>query len=311
MEQVSCLMVTDARFDFFRRSVTSFLKQDYAKKELIVVSAGSREYQAAIASYIKQLDLDNVFTVFPSGRCSLGRLRNLALENASGAIVCQWDDDDLSHPSRVRVQMEAMLRSRAEACFLFDHFHLFCNEQHLYWCDWSRCEGNIGLPGTLVAYKSAVPRYKDSLMQFEDTVAQQEICNQGTRIAVMSGYGHLYMYTYHGKNISGWTHHARLAKKFGMEAATLEQRKPLIRSALSDYEIEKPVSVRDHMSREVFCSPEEVTNRPNVALENGNVWCKTFVYAAQVKRPIGRAIGSFDDNAGISENRVLYPNQTA
>src|SRR5436305_1073460 len=38
---------------------------------------------------------------------TVGDLRNLALEHATGDFIVNWDDDDWHHPRRIEVQMQA------------------------------------------------------------------------------------------------------------------------------------------------------------------------------------------------------------
>ena len=69
---------------------------------------------------------------------------------------------------------------------------------------------------------------------------------------MLSGYGFLYIYRFHGSNTFERAHHAELARSLGLETATLRERKGAIEAWLSECEIEPPVSVSDHMGNEVF-----------------------------------------------------------
>jgi hypothetical protein len=44
---------------------------------------------------------------------TLGTLRGLSLDVATGEIVCQWDDDDCHHPDRILHQVQQMTRQAA------------------------------------------------------------------------------------------------------------------------------------------------------------------------------------------------------
>jgi glycosyltransferase involved in cell wall biosynthesis len=44
----------------------------------------------------------------PSGKGPLGKMRNLALQLSAGSVVMQWDDDDWSHPDRIKRQWETL-----------------------------------------------------------------------------------------------------------------------------------------------------------------------------------------------------------
>jgi glycosyltransferase involved in cell wall biosynthesis len=109
---VSCIMPTRDRRPFVARAVAQFLAQDYADRELIVVDDGADSIADLLPSDAR------IRLIRPPRRLSIGAKRNLACETARGEFVAHWDDDDWMASWRLRYQVEALLRSGADACGL-------------------------------------------------------------------------------------------------------------------------------------------------------------------------------------------------
>jgi glycosyltransferase involved in cell wall biosynthesis len=251
LEQVSCLMVTKGPFEHFLWTFNSFCRQDYPNKELVIVTDGDGSYGHRVEGHVRSVGRLDVICVTLKSKHCLGALRNISLQHASGPLVCQWDDDDINHPKRLSVQIEAMKSVDAKASFLRDNFHLLCDTRKLYWCDWIRSTTCPGFPGSLLAYKDVVPRYPDDFSRHEDSAVQEQLV-ANTRTAMLSGYGFLYVYTFHGSNTFERGHHAALVRSLGLETATLRERREAIEVWLSECGIEPPVSISDYMGNEVF-----------------------------------------------------------
>ncbi|HEX6390539.1 MAG TPA: glycosyltransferase, partial [Solirubrobacteraceae bacterium] len=98
---ISCLMVTRDRLRLAKAAIASFALQTHPNRELVIVTDGSERYRGALARYVDAIGIDGVRFVVPDEQdLPLGALRNLAVAAARGEIVCQWDDDDYSHPER-------------------------------------------------------------------------------------------------------------------------------------------------------------------------------------------------------------------
>jgi glycosyltransferase involved in cell wall biosynthesis len=253
VETISCLMVTrDDRFEHFKRSFECFCRQDYTNKELIIIVNGGAHYERLLRTYIEGRKRADVYVERASVHLKVGALRNLAVDRARGEVVCQWDDDDLNHPQRISQQAERMRHTGAEVSFLVDHLHLFWSSKKLTWLNWIRAPRYTGHPGTLLAYKRALPRYDDALSTSEDSVLQRCVRSAGQLIAAIDGLGWSYLYTYHGTNNFCEEHHKRLVRCLGLERATLDQKRSLISSSLADYAIDPPVFVVDHVDQWAF-----------------------------------------------------------
>ena len=109
---VSCIMPTRDRRAFVAQAVGYFLRQDYAERELIVVDDGGD----AVADLIPE-DPAIRYLWLPAGH-SLGAKRNLACEQARGALIVHWDDDDWMADWRIGYQVRNLLQQRADVCGL-------------------------------------------------------------------------------------------------------------------------------------------------------------------------------------------------
>src|SRR5262245_38881356 len=86
---VSCIMPTFNRARFTAQAIRYFARQDYARRELIVVDDGSDAAMPEERSggpAIRYVRLDS--------RKTVGEKRNIACEAAQGEIILHWDDDD-------------------------------------------------------------------------------------------------------------------------------------------------------------------------------------------------------------------------
>lgn len=267
-------MVTKGPFPYFLRSFYSYCNQDYSNKELVVVPDYDGDYCQRVRNYILSTGRHDVTCVVVKKKLSLGALRNISLQHASGPLVCQWDDDDLFHSRRLSIQINAMESAEARASFLSDIFHLFCDTRKLYWCDWMRSRNCLGFPASLVAHKDVVPCYPATFTYHEDSVVQRDILSAGTRTAILSGSGYLYVYTFNGSNTFDRKHHAGLARAYGFETATIQERRETIEARLSEHNIEPPISVSDYLGREVFTWTER---RKPTDYNGTSDFCKVFV----------------------------------
>ncbi|MET0553825.1 MAG: glycosyltransferase [Vicinamibacteria bacterium] len=245
---VSCLVVTHDRLALAKRAIRAYAAQTYPHRELVVVTDGSARYRAALQRYADAIGCPSFRLVgVDEPGSSLGRLRNLSLDAAEGDVVCQWDDDDCCHPDRLAVQLETMARADGRACFMTDHLQFLESERLMTWVDWT-LGGREGreqlLPGTLMAYRDRRFRYPEEgafARQGEDTMYLYALCD-AVPVVPLRHQGHLYLYTYHGRNTFSKEHHHRLAQ-FGAPAAYLQDREAVIRQASAHYPVPRPFAV--------------------------------------------------------------------
>lgn len=148
---ISCLMPTARRPDFVRCAVQCFQRQNYPRKELIILD---HEPGSRLESQLRQLDDPRIrYYHHPESNPPIGTLRNRCVELASGDYIATWDDDDLFHPQRLSLQMAILQASRADACLLS---HLL-----LWWPKQRRLALSVqrGWEASLLCARGALPAY--------------------------------------------------------------------------------------------------------------------------------------------------------
>ncbi|MGI8855828.1 MAG: glycosyltransferase [Thermomicrobiales bacterium] len=246
---VSCLMITHERLPLVEQAIRCYGDQTYPNRELVIVTTGGTYFRRALERYIEREHIPDVrITQCEDADATLGRLRNISLDAATGDVVCQWDDDDLYHPTRLAVQLDRMLEDDARACFLTDHLQFLEETRRLGWTDWT-FEGAIEgvdtlLPGTLMMFKDGRFRYPET-GQFsgrgEDTALLDDL-HRAVRITGLSEKGYLYVYRHHGRNTFSREHHYRMFN-CGMSADYFRRHEAELREALRYYPLIRPLTV--------------------------------------------------------------------
>jgi mannosyltransferase OCH1-like enzyme/glycosyltransferase involved in cell wall biosynthesis len=189
MPLVSCLMVTCGRFEMAKRSIHCFCKQTYPNKELVIIDNDDTDI---LANWVKTLrDSRIVYRHLPNERKPLGELRNIAVERANGSYIAQWDDDDLSAPKRLAIQMVVIHRFQTDACFL-QREQLWYPQERRFAISSLRLWEN-----SFVCAKDKLPPYP-ILHKGEDTPVAEQVALQGS-IALLD-FPELYTYIFHNAN---------------------------------------------------------------------------------------------------------------
>lgn len=195
---ISCLMITRDRLNYVKMSIKCFQDQTYPAKELVVIS----EADDGVEEYVRMLEDSRIRFIRPSATCrTLGQLRNFSLDRARGVYVCQWDDDDWYHPSRLSLQYNVLKEKKVKACLL-GQWMLISPLTQQYGVSSFRKEG---WEGSILARKDIMPRYP-SLKRGEDKALMTRL-RKRTRVEVITqpGYWLLYGYLIHQNNT--WTNH--------------------------------------------------------------------------------------------------------
>ena len=186
---VSCLMVTRGNTELIKYSLASYQRQTYAHRELVVVaeSYAGEKVRAFIDS---QEALNARVFVAPPG-LTLGDHRNLAAARARGAILVNWDDDDVSDPQRLDVSVQALRKSGAAAAFL---------SRLLVWWPQRKIAAiseRRAWEQTITVWRNTMPIYA-SLARGEDTVAIDGLISKNLVAIVHCPL--LYVYVVTGRN---------------------------------------------------------------------------------------------------------------
>jgi glycosyltransferase involved in cell wall biosynthesis len=91
---VTCLCLTRNRRRWLPQAIACFETQTYQPRELLILADGED---------VRDLlpDAPNVRLIHLSDCKSIGEKRNFGCEQASGEIICHWDDDDHSTAGRL------------------------------------------------------------------------------------------------------------------------------------------------------------------------------------------------------------------
>ncbi len=256
--RVTCLVVTRNRVEQAIASIGFYLRQTYNSRNMVIVCESCEQDAERLRTHVAQLARSDIKWVpVKTGTETLGALRNRSLAEADGELVCQWDDDDFYHPTRLSAQVEALLANETRACYLGDHLQYVTAANSMFWCDWYSLRAPYSLPAapqTGLWWKSLPVRYDEEgpfSQTSEDAVFMRRVMDAGP-ISIMTGHGHLYVYVTHGKNTWNILHHLELLERKALGRDTLELREHILGEALSLYPVRYPLSVRDKAGELIY-----------------------------------------------------------
>jgi glycosyltransferase involved in cell wall biosynthesis len=241
-------MVTAAgRLEYAKRSIQCFVDQTYPNKELVIVNEGPVEYQHQIEA---TLNGTPARVIWLRGKYTLGELRNISIYAASGDIICQWDDDDFSFPTRLTAQYSRLKRAGAAAAYLTNQLHYYFGSSRLYWDDW-RVFGsdaqyhNTLIPGSVMTYRHLPFRYPEQgafCRAGEDSVMLHELTSHVPRDKVLqiNDMGWMHVYSQHGCNqVYGFDHHNDISTLRSHKIEYILQHRDDIETALNYFKFGK------------------------------------------------------------------------
>jgi glycosyltransferase involved in cell wall biosynthesis len=235
---VSCLMVTKpraSRYSYFLKSIDAYLNQTFSTTELIVaLGGGEPDAERAASEHIVRLNRSDIRIVRQPGPLTLGAVRNLSEAEAQGEFLCQWDDDDLHHPDRVRRQLDTLCEAEAGACYLQEALQFLAGPRELYWTNWLMTPAGAQ-PGTMMRRRGFAARYPEAGKEAalgEDTALLADL-RQETTVTTLGGEPHLFVYVTHGNNVWPADHHRMLIERLSLSKALLRLREAQIREWLA------------------------------------------------------------------------------
>jgi glycosyltransferase involved in cell wall biosynthesis len=109
-ELISCIMPTRNRPHFVAQALRCFLRQTYARSELVVIDDGEQSVERMCAH------LPRVRYVRLDRPTATGTKMNLAAEHARGTILQKLDDDDYYHPEFLERAAACLPAASEERC---------------------------------------------------------------------------------------------------------------------------------------------------------------------------------------------------
>jgi glycosyltransferase involved in cell wall biosynthesis len=126
---VSCIMPTYNRRVFVPHAIKYFLNQDYPNKELVIVDEGKENVMDLIP------EDERIKYILLKQRLSIGRTRNLAVEQSKGTFIAHWDDDDWCAKNRLSYQMQPLIEGKADVCGIDTGIFYDILEDTFWTCD--------------------------------------------------------------------------------------------------------------------------------------------------------------------------------
>lgn len=195
---ISCIMASRGFAFPARHAIECFQRQTYDKRELIIVTAA---LDCEVKALVADLGDPRIRLLEAPSAATVGDLRNAGIAKADGELICVWDDDDLSHPERLKWQLAGLKQAGGDACFL--------SRLILWWP--ARAALAISAKwtweNTMLAKKSFLPPYP-SQYRGGDTVMVETL--RASSYLVLMEHPTAYCYVRHGSNLWGDEHFERL-----------------------------------------------------------------------------------------------------
>ena len=191
---VSCLMLTRGDPDLVSSAIHCFEYQTYPNRELVIVCDNITD---ALNLLVEMSSGPSVRIISVEPGHTLGSLRNIAVSNAKGEILCQWDDDDLYHRDRLNICISALLKTNVAAVFL---------KRWLIWWPESRVlafSTDRLWEGSMVIHRNYIYSYPE-IRKSEDTSMVEKLLTE-YRIGLIDE-PLIYCYTIHGNNTYDQSH---------------------------------------------------------------------------------------------------------
>jgi len=196
---ISCLCVTHGKPVLLQRALNCFMAQTYENKELIIVY---EDDDALTANWLLKINDENVkkVKVKKTAKINLGELRNIAIKNATGQFVCQWDDDDWYHIGRLEYQFEVIKSTGAIGSIMTRWIVFDTTTQKAYLSNQRLWEGSILCKKNVITEKM----YENQKMGEDTAVINYLFASK--KIAIIDNAPNLYIYVYHGMNTWDYDH---------------------------------------------------------------------------------------------------------
>ena len=212
MDLVSCLCLTRDRPRYLHRVIRCFQQQTWKRKELVIVyDFDDIETERFLERYKNTSTIKIVKNI--KENASVGYLRNIAVQNASGRYCAQWDDDDYYDQNRLSFQINQLRRMKKYKAIVLDSWYsVYLGEENVVISPKYTYEGTIIAERTLLL-KYPYPDYTRITTAGggeigEDTFVINQLKEEGV-LAVINK-PHLYYYFIHGANTCSPDHFVKM-----------------------------------------------------------------------------------------------------
>lgn len=193
---ISCIMPTAGRPAYVARAVHYFQQQCYPNKELIIVYNKPADMPA--------MPLPPGIIAVQTPMKIIGAKRNEACRYAQGAIIAQWDDDDIYNTHRLTEQAAPILAGHADVTGL-QHFVFYELPTGRCWLPSPTLFSHIfvaNVHGGSLVYNRQVWEHLSMYPNFacgEDAGFLMRAIKRGARLAPLHGYNS-FVYLRHNSN---------------------------------------------------------------------------------------------------------------
>jgi glycosyltransferase involved in cell wall biosynthesis len=201
MPLISCVCLTRRKPALLSRAIDCFLQQTYLNKELLILY---EDDDAATEEFVHEsLPSESgirLIRVPGHPKTTLGELRNVAIRNARGEFVCQWDDDDWYHIRRLEEQYDKIVEEGGYGSIMTRWLVFDSLTMKAYISNKRLWEGSILCRKSVLQLKV----YEDKELG-EDT-ATIEYLERMDYLRFLNETPGLYIYVYHGNNSWSYDH---------------------------------------------------------------------------------------------------------
>jgi glycosyltransferase involved in cell wall biosynthesis len=180
------------------KAIRCFLNQTYPNKELIVLYEDDDKETASFISKMPPSENIKVINTPRSPDIKLGQLRNMAIQAAAGTYICQWDDDDWYHASRLQYQYQQVAATSYAGCIMMVWVIFDSTTDKAYISNYRPWEGSLFCTKEILLNV----KYDNSSAGEETPVIEYLLSRK--LLHTIADVPWLYIYNFHGSNT--WAH---------------------------------------------------------------------------------------------------------
>jgi hypothetical protein len=188
---VSCLCPSrPCRWGLLQRAVIDFNTQTYPNRELVITVDVAGEFSTMVQAYVDTLTLTaSVRVLARPMRCQLEGLQYGAMAGF-GSVLALWDDDNLNHPDRLRVQVSHQVNVPQAVTVFSAGLYFFHQDVELFAVDCAQPNAKLAsdrvLSTTTMAYRDQFPTLDNSIRSRTSDTMITVSARNGKRVSALS-----------------------------------------------------------------------------------------------------------------------------